>query len=130
MALTLPVVRAGRSLSAVRGSLARGETQGVGQRLGLDIALLVVAAIGLWQLRLYGAPLTRSLQGTLGVDPLLVATPTIGLIAGAILALRIVPLVARLIETMSRHARAVSCPPSGRASCHAARSATRGQRPC
>ena len=104
-ALILPVIRAERSLSAVRGSLARGETQGVGQRLGLDIALLVVAGIGLWQLRLYGAPLTRSLQGSLGVDPLLVATPTIGLIAGAILALRIVPLVARLIERVAGRAR-------------------------
>ena len=61
VALVLPVVRAERSLSGVRGSLARGETQGLGQRLGLDLALLVVAAIGLWQLRLYGAPLTRSM---------------------------------------------------------------------
>jgi hypothetical protein len=105
VALVLPVARAERSLSAVRGSLARGETQGVGQRLGLDIALLVVAGIGLWQLRSYGAPLTRSLQGSLGVDPLLVVTPTIGLVAGAILALRIVPLVARLIESVAARAR-------------------------
>ena len=105
LALTLPVIRAGRSPATVRGGIARGETRGVGQRLGLDIALVVIAVVGLWQLRLYGAPLTRSIQGTLGVDPLLVATPTLGLIAGAILALRIVPLVARSVEIVAARRR-------------------------
>ncbi len=105
IALTLPVVRAGRSLAAVHGTLARGETRGVGQRFGLDIALVVVAAIGLWQLRHYGVPLTRTVHGTLGLDPLLVATPTIGLLAGAILALRIVPRIARVIERFATRGR-------------------------
>jgi len=97
-ALTLPALRGVRSLSSVHGKLARGETAGIGQRLGLDVALLAVAAIGLWQLRHYGAPLTRSVQGTLGLDPLLVATPAIGLLAGGVVALRVVPLLAQLIE--------------------------------
>ena len=66
----------------------------LGTRLGLDLALLAVAGLGLWQLRHYGAPLTRSVQGSLGIDPLLVATPAIGFLAGAILALRVIPLVA------------------------------------
>ena len=47
----------------VQGGMARGQTRGVGQRLGLDLALLVVAAIGLFQLRQYGGPLTRVGEG-------------------------------------------------------------------
>ena len=40
-----------------------------------------VAGVGLWQLRQYGAPLTANIRGTLGLDPLLVAAPAIGLSA-------------------------------------------------
>jgi hypothetical protein len=98
LALTLPSLRGAGSLSSVHGRLARGETASVGQRLGLDVALLVVAGVGLWQLRLYGAPLTRTVKGTLGLDPLLVATPAIGLLAGGVVALRVVPLLAQVIE--------------------------------
>ena len=105
IALTVPAFLTTRSFAAVHGKVARGETAGIGQRLGLDLALVAVAAIGLWQLRHYGAPLTRSVQGTLGLDPLLVATPAIGLIAGAIVALRIVPLLAQLAERVAAGGR-------------------------
>ena len=97
-ALTLPAFRNARSFAAVHSKLVRGETASIGQRLGLDIALLAIAGVGLWQLRQYGAPLTLSVHWSLGLDPLLVATPAIGLLAGAVLALRIVPLLAQLIE--------------------------------
>ena len=59
---------------------------------------MALAAIALYQLRLYGAPLTRTARGSLGVDPLLVAAPAIGLLAGAVLAIRIVPRLAELAE--------------------------------
>ena len=98
IALVLPAFLSARSLAGVQGGMARGQTRSVGQRLGLDIALLVVAAIGLFQLRQYGGPLTASVKGTVGVDPLLIATPAIGLLAGAIVALRLIPLAARALE--------------------------------
>jgi hypothetical protein len=104
-ALTLPALRNARSVAAVHGEISRGQTRGIAQRLGFDIALLAVAAIGLWQLRLYGAPLTRTVQGALGLDPLLIATPAIGLLAGAIVALRLVPLLAELIERATQRRR-------------------------
>lgn len=104
-ALTLPTLRNPRALSTVQGDQARGPTTGIGQRLGLDLALLAVAGIALWQLRHYGAPLTRTVQGTLGLDPLLVATPAIGLLAGGVVALRIVPLAAQLVERATVRAR-------------------------
>jgi len=98
--LVLPALGAGRGLAAVRQTISRQGSRTLAQRLGLDLALVVLAAIGLWQLRVYGAPLTQSVRGTIGLDPLLVAAPAIGLLAGSILALRIVPLAAELAERL------------------------------
>src|SRR4029450_8071369 len=62
--LVLPVVLGARGFAAEQGGVSRQETRTFGQRIGLYIALVAVTAIALWQLRLYGAPLTRSVQGT------------------------------------------------------------------
>jgi hypothetical protein len=96
--LVLPTLSAARTFAAEQGGLSRHETRTIGQRLGVDLALLAVTVIGMWQLRLYGGPLTRSVRGTLGLDPLLVAAPAIGLLAGGVLALRLLPLLAELTE--------------------------------
>ena len=103
--LVLPAVFAARSYAAERAGRAREETRPLGQRLGLDIALIALTAVGLWQLRLYGAPLTRTVQGQLGVDPLLVAAPAIGLLAGSVVALRVIPLLASAAERMTSRGR-------------------------
>ena len=105
VALLLPALPTVRSFASVHGSVTRAETRSLGTRLGLDLALLAVAGLGLWQLRHYGAPLTRSVQGSLGIDPLLVATPAIGFLAGAILALRVIPIIAALIERATARGR-------------------------
>ena len=104
-ALVLPAARSSRQFATVHGAVARGETTSIGQRLGIDVALLAVAGLGFWQLRQYGAPLTRSVQGTLGLDPLLIATPALGLLAGGVAALRIVPLLAQLAERATTRRR-------------------------
>ena len=96
--LVAPALGAGRGLAAVRQTISRQGNRTLAQRLGIDLALVVLAGIGLWQLRQYGAPLTQTVRGTIGLDPLLVAAPAIGLLAGSILALRIVPLAAELGE--------------------------------
>jgi len=98
--LVLPALGAGRGLAMVRQTISRQGNRTLAQRLGIDLALVVLAGIGLWQLRQYGAPLTESVRGSIGLDPLLVAAPAIGLLAGAILALRIVPLAAELAERL------------------------------
>jgi hypothetical protein len=108
--LTLPALRAGRVFMEQRRSRGRQLRLGAAQRAGLDIALLVVAGIGLWQLQRYGAPLTRSVQGQLGIDPLLVAAPALGLLAGSVLALRIVPLVSRAVESVVTRTRGAVAP--------------------
>ena len=98
LALVLPAYLAARSFVDARASRGRQVLSGIVQRGGIDLALLVVAAIGYWQLRRYGAPITETVQGRLGLDPFLVAAPAIGLLAGAVIALRVIPLLARLIE--------------------------------
>jgi hypothetical protein len=103
--LVLPAVFAARSYAAERAGRARQETRPLGQRLGIDIALIALTAVGLWQLRLYGAPLTQTVQGQLGVDPLLVAAPAIGLLAGSVLALRLIPLLASAAERLTSRGR-------------------------
>ena len=97
--LVLPAALAARGFAAEQGGLSRQETRTFGQRMGLDIALLAVTGIALWQLRLYGAPITTTVQGGIGLDPLLVAAPAIGLVAGGVLALRVMPLLAHAAET-------------------------------
>jgi hypothetical protein len=96
--LVLPALTAARSFMDEQAGISRQETRTLGQRIGIDLALLAVTVIALWQLRLYGSPLTTSVRGTLGLDPLLVAAPAIGLLAGGVLALRLMPLMAELIE--------------------------------
>jgi FtsX-like permease family len=96
--LVIPALLAARGFAAEHGGLSRQETRTFGQRMGLDIALLAITGIAIWQLRLYGAPLTKNVQGSLGLDPLLVAAPAIGLMAGGVLALRVLPLLATAAE--------------------------------
>ena len=96
--LVLPAFLAARTMTSEERELSRQETRTIGHRLGLDVALLIISVIALWQLRLYGAPLTRTVQGSLGFDPLLVAAPAIGLLAGGILALRVLPILAAFFE--------------------------------
>jgi hypothetical protein len=98
VALVLPTLAGGVSIAGVRVAAGRQVGRTLPQRLGLDLALVLLAAIALFQLRLYGAPITRNARGTLGVDPLLVAAPAIGLLAGAVIAVRIVPRLAELAE--------------------------------
>ncbi len=105
VALILPALPTRRSFAAATSGVSRAATVPTGQRLGLDVALIAVAAIGLWQLRHYGAPLTQSVQGAVGIDPLLVAAPAIGLLAGAVVALRLLPLLAALIERATSRGR-------------------------
>jgi len=73
LVFTLPTITSSRGISGVRASMGRSSDRTLAQRLGIDIVLVVLAAIGLWQLRLYGSPLTRDLRGSLGLDPLLMA---------------------------------------------------------
>jgi len=114
VALSVPTLTSIASLSGVRAALARQGGRTLPQRLGLDLALLALAGLALWQLRLYGAPLTVNARGVLGVDPLLVAAPAIGLVAGAVLAIRLVPRLGEIAERVLVRRRGAVAPLGGR----------------
>ncbi|GGX10124.1 hypothetical protein GCM10010297_34630 [Streptomyces malachitofuscus] len=71
-------------------------------RAGADVGLLVVAGVAYWRL-------SRRSSGAagedLGVDPLLVVTPALALLAGTVLTLRLLPPVARLAERWAARGR-------------------------
>lgn len=98
LALVFPSLQSARSFVQARQSRARQATRGLAQRAGIDLVLVAAAGLAYWQLRRYGAPITETVQGKLGIDPLLVAAPAIGLLAGAVVALRIIPLLAGIVD--------------------------------
>jgi hypothetical protein len=108
--LTLPALPGMSTLSGVRAALSRQVGKTLAQRLGLDLAMVVVAAIAVWQLRTYGAPLTRTVRGDLGIDPLLVAAPAIGMLAGALVATRLIPRLGEVGERILGRGRGLTGP--------------------
>ncbi len=102
--LTLPALRA-RGVVIARDR-RRLDVAGLAQRMRLDLILVVLALIGYWQLRRYHGVLVDN-RGGLGIDPFLVAAPALLLVAGALLSLRLVPLVASLVERLMGGTRGV-----------------------
>jgi hypothetical protein len=89
LSLTAPATRRGGTYVAETSSRRRLPML---RRAGLDLAVVALAALGWLQLRQYSAP---TAAGGLGVDPLLAAAPTLGVLTGAVLAIRLLPPVAR-----------------------------------
>jgi hypothetical protein len=102
VALAIPAYRSARTFNESYIAQGRQQTRGYAQRVGIDVALLVLAAAAVWQLQTHGVELSRTVRGRFGFDPLLIAAPALGLLAGAVLALRVVPLLAGLAERVAR----------------------------
>ncbi|RIV37366.1 ABC transporter permease [Micromonospora radicis] len=98
LAMIGPSLRRGDSYVADLASRSRPSRRGMVQRAGLDLVLVGAAVLAWYQLSRYSSPLSRSRGGDLGVDPLLAAAPTLGVLAGAVLALRLLPPLIRLTE--------------------------------
>jgi hypothetical protein len=99
--MAIPIVASSGPIAAARRSVGRQLSRTAAHRTGLDLAFLAFAAIVLWELRANGAPIAASFRGSVGIDPLLVAAPAIGLAAGAILTLRVVPSLASGLERVA-----------------------------
>ncbi|GAA3596279.1 ABC transporter permease [Nonomuraea rosea] len=100
--LMLPAL-AGARRTYVEEQSARGRGGGRGliERAGADLALLVVAGLAIWQLQRYGAPVTTTAAGELGIDPLIISGPALALLTGGMLGLRLVPRVSKLAERIA-----------------------------
>ena len=93
VALLAPTVAAARRWSVVPAGRDRRATL---LRGGVDVVVVAAAALALWQLTRYGTTTTAG-----GSDPLLVAAPALALLAGAVLAARLLPLVARVAQLLT-----------------------------
>lgn len=101
LVLVVPSLLAARSILGARAARGRETESPLLQRAGIDLALVAVAGLGFFQLRRFGSPITETVRGRLELDPLLIAAPALGLVAGAVLALRLIPLLGRLSEQVS-----------------------------
>lgn len=104
-----PALRSAAVVTAVREQ-GRPADRGIVQRAGLDLVLVALAALAYWQVRRYEGPVVDSIRGRLGIDPLLVAAPALGLLAGAVLGLRLIPAIGRLAERLATSARGLVAP--------------------
>lgn len=73
-------------------------------RSGADVALIVLALIALRELRSYSS-VARLPTGGLGLDPVLTAAPALALAAASLVLLRLLPVVARLLERLTARGR-------------------------
>jgi len=108
--MAIPVLASSGPIASVRRSVGRQVSRTAVHRTGLDLAFVAFAAIVLWELRANGAPISASFRGTVGIDPLLVAAPAIGLAAGAVLTMRIVPVLATWLERAAARRSGVVAP--------------------
>jgi hypothetical protein len=96
--------------SPVRARAARGRQRALAAagRTGVDLGLVVLAVLAGWQLAHYKAPVTAGLDGSIGVDPILVSAPVLALAAAAVLMLRLLPMVARIGDRAAARGRDVT----------------------
>ncbi|WP_433889398.1 FtsX-like permease family protein [Streptomyces sp. CA-111067] len=105
-AVIVPALRSSTGYTALRSRPLPGALQA-----GADVGLLVIAGVAYWQLerRSQGSgALSAGKSGGLGVDPILVAAPALCLLAGTVLVLRLLPLVARLGERRAARGRGLA----------------------
>jgi FtsX-like permease family protein len=93
-ALALPAAGRGRTWVAEQQERSRPGRFARIQRAGVDVALVGLAVLGWTQLRRYETAVATS-GGGLGIDPLLVAAPVVGVLAATAIALRLLPAVTR-----------------------------------
>jgi hypothetical protein len=103
------LVIAGSAFRSARRQTVRdpGEGAGRARRLagpGLVVLATAAAALAVWQLRLYGSPLTPTTDGGTDVDPIAVMAPALTLLAVVLLGLVLFPRVASLDELATRRA--------------------------
>ncbi|MDG4834465.1 ABC transporter permease [Solwaraspora sp. WMMD1047] len=98
LAMLGPALRRGGTYTSDLASRSRPNRRAAAQRAGADLALIGLAVLGWTQLREYSSPLAGGGDGGLGIDPLLAATPTLGVLAGTVLSLRLLPPATRLAE--------------------------------
>ncbi|KXK59560.1 hypothetical protein AWW66_23555 [Micromonospora rosaria] len=97
VAMVLPAMRRAGTYVADMAARSRPSRGVAAQRASVDLALVGLALLAWFQLRQYSGPLAAS-GGALGIDPLLATAPILGVLAGAVIALRLLPPATRFAE--------------------------------
>ncbi len=104
LAFMVPAVQAARrGILHHRQMVARPPRAPVWQRYYLDIIFLIAGGGLYYELRQRGGLLTQKMFGDLGVDPILLITPILFMLAVAIVFLRLFPLLINLISRLSHY---------------------------
>ena len=104
----IAAVVAFRSATGIASPAKGGRGSGRVQKVAVPgiVALAVIAAaLSVWQLRLYGSPLTPDADGGTSVDPIAVAAPAATLLAVVLIGRAVFPLIVRLLDRRSGGAR-------------------------
>jgi len=104
LALVIPAVRASRQgIVREKQASSRPSRAPFWQRFYLDIILLIAGGALYWELEERGSLVNMDIFGGLGMDPLLLLTPVLLLLAVAIIFLRVFPLLLRLATRIISH---------------------------
>jgi ABC-type antimicrobial peptide transport system permease subunit len=104
IAFMIPAIQASRrGILHHRQMITRPPSTPVWQKFYLDIVFLIVGGGLYYELRQRGSLLTQKLFGDLGVDPLMLITPLLFMLAVAIIFLRLFPLLVKATSKLSRY---------------------------
>jgi len=104
IALLVPAIQAARrGVVHQRQHLTRPPRAPFWQRFYLDLAMLVLGGVLYWEMRARGSLLTVDTLGGLEMDPLLLLTPLLLVVAVAIIFLRLFPIVISLAARLGRY---------------------------
>ena len=108
--LVAPMLRRERTFVEQQTGVGRQDVRSALTRSGLDLAIVALGALAYWQLRSYESPLITTATGRLTTDPILVAGPALCLLGGTLLAIRLVPVIARGAEALATRVRSLAVP--------------------
>jgi len=104
LALLVPAIQAARrGVVHQRQHVARPPRAPFWQRFYLDLVMLVLGGVLYWELRARGSLLTPDAFGGMDMDPLLLVTPLLLMVAVAIVFLRLFPIVLSLAARLSKY---------------------------
>jgi ABC-type antimicrobial peptide transport system permease subunit len=108
MISAIPIVR--RNILEWRQRLSRAERTSRWNKFYLDIFLVVIGAVVFWQLSTSGSFVINRMREVPQADPLLLLSPTILLIAGSMVLLRVFPYIVQGIAWLVRSSRSLVFP--------------------
>ncbi|MGC4175579.1 ABC transporter permease [Demequina sp.] len=107
--LVAPLMRRQGTFVDAEQARSRPGRRAAFQRSGLDLAVLALAILAYWQLKNYRSPVLAS-GSVATVDPLLAAGPALALLAGALVAVRLIPPASKVLEAIAARGRRAVLP--------------------